>query len=212
MRLKKVKNAKEIVENSKYFVENPVEKKGGWKEIFGNNNPIHIEIGMGKGKFIINMARKYPNVNFVGIEKYDSVLVKAVKQLDELEEKIPNLKLLLYDADNISEVFEKEIVRIYLNFSDPWPKSKHEKRRLTSQTFLKKYDNLFIDRKEIIQKTDNRTFFDFSVESIKEYGYTIEELTNDLYSLNDESNVPTEYEEKFSSRGVKINRLKAYKE
>lgn len=212
MRLKKVKNAKEIVENSKYFVDNPEEKSGKWIEIFGNDNPIHIEIGMGKGKFIINMAKKYPNINFIGIEKYDSVLVKAVKQLDELDGNIPNLKLLLYDADNISEVFCNEIERIYLNFSDPWPKSKHEKRRLTSQNFLKKYDNLFVNRKDIIQKTDNRNFFDFSLQSIEEYGYTIDEITYDLYSLNDESNVPTEYEEKFNSRGIKINRLKAHKD
>ncbi len=212
MRLKKVKNAKEIVENSKYFVDNPEEKSGKWIEIFGNDNPIHIEIGMGKGKFIINMAKKYPNINFIGIEKYDSVLVKAVKQLDELDGNIPNLKLLLYDADNISEVFCNEIERIYLNFSDPWPKSKHEKRRLTSQNFLKKYDNLFVNRKDIIQKTDNRNFFDFSLQSIEEYGYTIDEITYDLYSLNDENNVPTEYEEKFNSRGIKINRLKAHKD
>lgn len=212
MRLKKVKNAKEIVENSRYFVNNPEEKSGKWIEIFGNDNPIHIEIGMGKGKFIINMAKKYPNINFIGIEKYDSVLVKAVKQLDELDGNIPNLKLLLYDADKISEVFCNEIERIYLNFSDPWPKSKHEKRRLTSQNFLKKYDNLFVNKKDIIQKTDNRKFFDFSLQSIEEYGYTIDEITYDLYSLNDESNVPTEYEEKFNSRGIKINRLKAHKD
>ena len=212
MRLKKVKNAKEIVENSKYFVDNPEEKSGKWIEIFGNDNPIHIEIGMGKGKFIINMAKKYPNINFIGIEKYDSVLVKAVKQLDELDGNIPNLKLLLYDADNISEVFCNEIERIYLNFSDPWPKSKNEKWRLTSQNILKKYDNLFVNRKDIIQKTDNRNFFDFSLQSIEEYGYTIDEITYDLYSLNDESNVPTEYEEKFNRRGIKINRLKAHKD
>lgn len=212
MRLKKVKDAKEIVQKSNYFVECPEEKKGKWQEIFGNSNPIHIEIGMGKGKFIINMAKKYPNINFIGIEKYDSVLVKAVKQLDELEEPLTNLKLLLFDAENISEVFENEIELIYLNFSDPWPKSKHEKRRLTSGVYLAKYDSLFIGDKKIIQKTDNRTFFDFSLQSIKDYGYTIDEVTYDLYSLNDADNVPTEYEEKFNSIGTPINRLKAHKE
>lgn len=212
MRLKKVKNAKEIVVSSEYFVCTPEEKNGKWREVFENDNPIHIEIGMGKGKFIINMAKKYPNINFIGIEKYDSVLVKAVKQLDAFETKLSNLKLLLYDADNISEVFNNEIERIYLNFSDPWPKSKHEKRRLTSQNFLRKYDNLFVNKKEIIQKTDNRTFFDFSLQSIEEYGYTIDEVTYDLYSLNDENNVPTEYEEKFNSKGIKINRLRAHKD
>ena len=212
MRLKKVKDAKEIVQKSNYFVENPKEKKGKWQEIFGNSNPIHIEIGMGKGKFVINMAKKYPDINFVGIEKYDSVLVKAVKQLDELEEKLPNLKLLLFDAEDISEVFENEIELIYLNFSDPWPKAKHEKRRLTSRVYLAKYDSLFVGDKKIIQKTDNRTFFDFSFQSIEDYGYTIDEVTYDLYSLNDADNVPTEYEEKFNSIGTPINRLKAHKE
>lgn len=212
MRLKKIKDAKEIVQKSSYYVENPMEIKGKWDGVFEKKQPIHIEIGMGKGKFIINMARKYPYINFIGIEKYDSVLVKAVKQLDALEENLSNLKLLLFDAENISEVFDKEIELIYLNFSDPWPKSKHEKRRLTSSTYLKKYDSLFMNQKRIIQKTDNRTFFDFSLQSIEEYGYTIEEVTYDLYSLNDEENVPTEYEEKFNSLGTPINRLKAYKD
>ena len=212
MRLKKVKDAKEIVQNSNYYIENPQEKKGKWQEIFSNSNPIRIEIGMGKGKFIINMAKKYPDINFIGIEKYDSVLVKAVKQLAELEEDIPNLKLLLFDAENISEVFENEIELIYLNFSDPWPKSKHEKRRLTSNVYLAKYDSLFTGDKKIIQKTDNRTFFDFSLQSIEDYGYTIDEVTYDLYSLNDVDNVPTEYEEKFNSLGTPINRLIAHKE
>lgn len=212
MRLKKVKDAKETVQKSLYYVENPKEKKGKWNNLFDNQNSIHIEIGMGKGKFIINMAKKYPNINFIGIEKYDSVLVKAVKQLEELETPLSNLKLLLFDAEEIAEVFEKEIELIYLNFSDPWPKSKHEKRRLTSSTYLAKYDTLFKEHKNIIQKTDNRTFFDFSLQSIKDYGYTIDEVTYDLYSLNDETNVPTEYEEKFSSLGTPINRLKAHKD
>ena len=125
---------------------------------------------------------------------------------------LPNLKLLLFDAENISEVFESEIEMIYLNFSDPWPKSKHEKRRLTSNVYLSKYDTLFANTKKIIQKTDNRTFFDFSLQSIKDYGYTIDEVTYDLYSLNDVDNVPTEYEEKFNSIGTPINRLIAHKE
>lgn len=212
MRLKKVKDAKETVQKSLYYVENPKEIKGKWNNLFANDNPIRIEIGMGKGKFIINMAKKYPNINFVGIEKYDSVLVKAVKQLDELEAPLSNLKLLLFDAEEIAEVFEKEIELIYLNFSDPWPKSKHEKRRLTSSTYLSKYDTLFKEQKNIIQKTDNRSFFDFSLQSIEDYGYTIDEVTYDLYSLNDETNVPTEYEEKFSGLGTPINRLKAHKD
>lgn len=211
MRLKKVKNAKEDIEKSIYYVNNPEENKGKWKEIFENERPIHIEIGMGKGNFIINMAIKYPNINFVGIEKYDSVLVKAVKHLDELEEKIPNLKLILCDAEKISDIFKNEIERIYLNFSDPWPKSKHEKRRLTSSNFLVKYDSIFVNAKEIIQKTDNRALFDFSIQSMSNYGYKIEDITYDLYSINDEDNVPTEYEMKFNMQGIKINRLIARK-
>ena len=211
MRLKKVKNAKEDVMMSTYYVESPEGYKGNWKNLFGNKNPIHIEVGMGKGKFIIGMARKYPNINFIGIEKYDSVLVRAVEMLRDMEE-FKNLKLLLLDAEKIEEIFEKEIERIYLNFSDPWPKARHEKRRLTSEVFLRKYDAIFENKKEIIQKTDNREFFDFSLDSIKNYGYVIDEYTYDLYAENDVNNIPTEYEEKFSSKGIKTNRLKAHKD
>ncbi len=211
MRLKKVKNAKETVVSSLYYVDDIESKKGNWKEVFGNDKPIHIEIGMGKGKFIIGMALAHPEINFIGIEKYDSVLVRAVNTLAEMD-LVPNLKLLLFDAENIENVFEKEVDKLYLNFSDPWPKSKHEKRRLTSEVFLKKYDNIFRDSKQIIQKTDNKDFFDFSLESIRNYGYTIDEFTYDLYSENDTTNIATEYEEKFNSEGIKINRLKAHKD
>lgn len=210
MRLKKVKNAKERVEASEYFVCNPKDNIGRWQEVFKNENPIHIEIGMGKGKFIINMAKTYPNINFIGIEKYDSVMVKALNTLDE-EEKIPNLKLVLTDANDIEEVFKNDVDRIYLNFSDPWPKSKHEKRRLTSKNFLEKYDNVFKGKKEIFQKTDNFDFFEYSRKSFLEYGYEIKNLTYDLHN-EDIFNIPTEYEEKFSAKGVKINRLEAYKD
>lgn len=210
MRLKKVKNAKERVEASEYFVCNPKDNIGRWQEVFKNENPIHIEIGMGKGKFIINMAKTYQNINFIGIEKYDSVMVKALNILDE-EEKIPNLKLVLTDANDIEEVFKNDVDRIYLNFSDPWPKSKHEKRRLTSKNFLEKYDNVFKGKKEIFQKTDNFDFFEYSRKSFLEYGYEIKNLTYDLHN-EDIFNIQTEYEEKFSAKGVKINRLEAYKD
>lgn len=210
MRLKKVKNAKERVEASEYFVCNPKDNIGRWQEVFKNENPIHIEIGMGKGKFIINMAKTYPNINFIGIEKYDSVMVKALNILDE-EEKIPNLKLVLTDANDIEEVFKNDVDRIYLNFSDPWPKSKHEKRRLTSKNFLEKYDNVFKGKKEIFQKTDNFDFFEYSRKSFLEYGYEIKNLMYDLHN-EDIFNIQTEYEEKFSAKGVKINRLEAYKD
>ena len=210
MRLKKIKNAKEMVEASKYYVANPAMQRGKWHALFGNDHPIHVEIGMGKGRFIIQMAMLHPEVNFIGIEKYDSVLVKATKALESLA-MLPNLKLLLADAEEIVSFFEKEIAQIYLNFSDPWPKSKHEKRRLTSHPFLEKYDAIFETDSMIVQKTDNREFFDYSCESLKQYGYELTEVTYDLYAEEDVTNVPTEYEEKFHRLGVNINRVKAQK-
>ena len=141
MRLKHVKGAEDIVENSSYVIKNPENNKEIFNKLFGNNNPIHIEIGMGKGNFIINNNIKYPNINFIGIEKYDSVMVKAIRILEELD--LPNLRLIRMDANNIEEVFDKEIDKIYLNFSDPWPKERHAKRRLTSPNFLAKYSNIF---------------------------------------------------------------------
>lgn len=210
MRLKKIKGADTKVNASSYIIKEPKDYKSKWSEVFENENPIHIEIGMGKGNFIIGMAKKYPNINFVGIEMYDSVLVKAVQKLDEQTEKICNLRLIRMDAQEINEVFDKEISLIYLNFSDPWPKKKHTKRRLTSIEFLKKYDLIFKDEKVIFQKTDNNDLFDFSMETLQEYGYTLKYLTRDLHSENT-PNIQTEYEEKFSKNGVKINRLEAYK-
>lgn len=209
MRLKKVKGAKERIAISTYYVESPENFKGKWQEVFKNNNPIHIEIGMGKGHFILGMAKRNPNINYIGIEMYDSVLVRAVQLLEKEEMKLPNLKLLLLDARNVDEVFEKEIERIYLNFSDPWPKAKHSKRRLTSEIFLEKYDKILKNDKSIIMKTDNDNLFEFSLEMLAQHGYNLIEVTRDLHSLNDESNVFTEYERKFSEKGVKINRVKA---
>ena len=210
MRLKKIKNAIEDIKSSKYYVEEPALNRAKWHTIFGNDLPIDIEIGMGKGNFIINMAKEYPNTNFIGIEKYDSVMVKAVRKLNTIPE-LKNLKLILYDARDIENIFKKEIHRIYLNFSDPWPKSKHEKRRLTSSTFLEKYEKIFENRKEIFQKTDNISFFEFSYASLKENGYTIKYITNDLWNDTTILNIPTEYEEKFVKLGIKINSLHAYK-
>lgn len=209
MRLKKVKGALERIELSKYYVNNPEQYKDNWNKVFQNENPIRLEIGMGKGHFIIGMAKKFPDVNFIGIEMYDSVMVKATDALEKEEEYIPNLKLILMDARNIENVFEKEIDRIYLNFSDPWPKARHAKRRLTSKVFLDKYDLVFKGQKSIFMKTDNDDLFEFSIESLKEHGYTLSDVTRDLHSLNEEDNVMTEYERKFSEKGVKINRLKA---
>ena len=210
MRLKKVKGAGEKIDKSSYIIKNPVSCKGNFKNLFKNNNPIEIEIGMGKGTFIINKALKNPNINYIGIEKFDSVIVRAVEKLEELE--IENLKLIRMDAMEIENVFEKEIDTIYLNFSDPWPKERHSKRRLTSETFLIKYDNLFKNKKRIIMKTDNRKLFEFSIKTLTDYGYKIEKLSLDLYSDDIKDNIPTEYETKFVSNGDRIYMIDVYKD
>lgn len=210
MRLKNVKNAKDIINNSKYIVLNPYDYKGKWNSLFKNNNPINIEIGMGKGNFIIGMAKKNKDINFIGIEMFDSVIVRAVQKLEN--EDIPNLKLIRLDANYIEDIFDKEINTIYLNFSDPWPKKRHAKRRLTSHLFLEKYDNIFKFKKEIIQKTDNINLFSYSIASLSTYGYTLDYVTLDLLSENDPDNVLTEYESKFNSKGVRICKLVAHKD
>ena len=209
MRLKNVKNAKNIVNSSNYIVENPEEHKGNWNKVFDNDKEIYIEIGMGKGDFIIGMAKLYPNINFIGIEMFDSVMARAVQKLEE--ENIPNLKLIRMDANEIENVFDKEIDRIYLNFSDPWPKNRHSKRRLTSHTLLSKYDSVFKGEKIIMQKTDNIDLFAFSIESLSTYGYTLKNVTLDLANNPVENNVETEYEKKFKAIDKKICRLEAYK-
>mgnify|MGYP004508522889 FL=1 len=210
MRLRNIKGANKIIEESKYIILNPETKKNNWKEIFKNNNPIHIEIGMGKGDFIIGMAKKYKNINFIGIEMYDSVIVKAVQKLED--EEIPNLRLIRMDANKIEDVFNKEIDLIYLNFSDPWPKNRTAKRRLTHKNFLDKYENIFKDKKTIYQKTDNMHLFEFSIESLSEYGYKLRNISLDLAHSDFTDNVMTEYEKKFTLAGDRINRLEAYKD
>mgnify|MGYP000739902882 FL=1 len=205
MRLRNVKGAKEIIDNSSYIIKNPIDYKGDYQKIFENNNPIHIEIGMGKGDFIIENAKKYPNINFIGIEKFDSVIVRAVQKLEN--EEIPNLKLIKIDANEIDDVFDKEISVIYLNFSDPWPKARHAKRRLSSEIFLNKYDSVFIDKKRIIMKTDNRKLFEYSIKSFTDYGYKIEDISLNLYEDDIKNNVPTEYETRFHNRGCLIYKV-----
>ena len=208
MRLRNVKNAKEIVSNSKYIINNPKEYKGKYKEIFNNNKPICLEIGMGKGDFIINMALEHPDINFIGLEKYQSIIVRAIEKLEKLE--LNNLKLICIDAKELDTVFDKEIDTIYLNFSDPWPKKRHAKRRLTSDTFLPIYDKLFTGTKRIVQKTDNIALFEYSIISLSNYGYKIVDISLDLHST-DKENIMTEYEKKFSGKGFKINYLEALK-
>ena len=204
MRLKHIKNAEEIISKSKYLVKSPRENKGNWNKVFNNDNNIEVEIGMGKGKFIIEKAIQNPNINYIGIEKYDSPLVSAVKKLEELE--INNLKLICIDALGIEEVFDHEIDKIYLNFSDPWPKKRHAKRRLTSSIFLNKYENLFKNEKHIEMKTDNDDLYDYSCESFIENGYDIVKTdTNYLDTIR------TEYEDKFIGLGKNINYISVVK-
>lgn len=209
MRQRNVKNKKEIINNSKYIIINPEDYIGKWKNLFNNSNPIYIEIGMGKGDFILENAMTYPNINFIGIEKYDSIIALAIKKIEENE--LDNLKLIRMDALNINNVFKKEIDKIYLNFSDPWPKERHAKRRLTSDVFLDKYDILFKNIKVIEMKTDNQNLFEYSLISFNNSSYKIEEISLDLHHSNKENNIMTEYEKKFASKNNRIYYVKVVK-
>lgn len=208
MRLRNVPKAKEILDNSNYIIHNYLEMTGNFHSVFSNDNPIYLEIGTGKGNFIIENAKRYPNINFIGIEKYDSVLVRAIEKLGCLE--LDNLRFIRTDAKNIDNIFNKEISKLYLNFSDPWPKDRHEKRRLTSDTFLKRYDNIFVNDKIIEFKTDNRKLFEYSVKSFTDYNYRINSLSLDLHQ-DTSDNIMTEYEEKFSKKGQVIYYIKVSK-
>ena len=211
MRLRNVPGARETIIENQFSVQQPEQMKGKWAEVFQNDHPIHIEVGMGKGQFIIEMGRRIPEVNYIGIEKYSSVLVRAVEKLEDFEQD--NLRLIRMDAENIEEVFDKdEVDRIYLNFSDPWPKDRHAKRRLTSTRFLERYDNILTPEGRVMFKTDNKDLFDFSLEQVEEAGWILESHTYDLHhSEYNEGNVMTEYEEKFSAKGNPICRLVAYR-
>ena len=173
MRLRNVPGARETIIENQFSIQQPEQMKGKWHEVFQNDHPIHIEVGMGKGQFIIEMARRNPEVNYIGIEKYSSVLVRAVEKLEDFEQD--NLRLIRMDAENIEEVFDKdEVDRIYLNFSDPWPKDRHAKRRLTSTRFLERYDNILTPEGRVMFKTDNKDLFDFSLEQVEEAGWILE--------------------------------------
>lgn len=201
MRLRNVKNKQEIMAKATNLIINPKDYIGKWNEVFGNNNPIYIEIGMGKGDFIIENAKTYPNINFIGIEKFDSVIVRAIEKVPE---DLTNLKLIRMDAKEIDEVFSKEVERIFLNFSDPWPKKRHHDRRLTSHIFLKKYDSIFKNDNVIYQKTDNRDLFEYSLISMSTYGYKLEDISLDLHNSNYEDIIMTEYEKRFVEKGNNI--------
>ncbi len=207
MRLRNVKNKEKILESSKYLVKNAEQNIGRWDKVFGNNNPIYVEIGMGKGKFIIENALSNPNINFIGIEKYDSVLAKS---LPKIPNDLDNLLIIRMDALNIERIFSKEIDRLYLNFSDPWPKNRHHLRRLSSRVFLEKYDSIFKDVCEIYQRTDNQDLYIYSLESYSSYGYTLSDISFDLHKEK-EGLITTEYEDKFVGKGMPIYAVVARK-
>ncbi len=209
MRLRNVKGSREVIAASRYVIKNETEKKGRWKEVFGNGNRIHIEIGMGKGAFLTTMAQANPYTNYIGIEKYSSVLIRAIEKQEELE--LPNLYFIRMEAEYIDEVFAPgEVGRIYLNFSDPWPKDRHAKRRLTSKEFLNRYTKILTEDGLVIFKTDNRELFDFSLEQIPEAGWELVDYTYDLHnSAYVKGNIMTEYEAKFVGEGKPICRLTA---
>jgi len=205
MRLRNKKGAHNIIASSDYIVLNPESYKGKFKQLFQNDNDIEIEIGMGKGDFIIGKAINNPDINFIGIEKYATVLVSAMKKLNNMS--LPNLKIINLDANFIEDVFDKEIDKLYLNFSDPWPKKKHANRRLTSKIFLDKYKSIFKNDKIIEMKTDNRNLFEYSIVSLSNNDYVIEEINLDLHFQEPIDNVMTEYEKKFVSLGNRIYKL-----
>jgi len=210
VRLRNIKGADEIIKKSSYLISDYEKYKGNFKSIFNNSNNIEIEIGMGKGNFIIEKARLNPDINFIGIEKYATVLVSAFKKLEDID--LPNLRIINMDANFIDDVFLNEIDKVYLNFSDPWPKKKHSNRRLTSHIFLNKYSNIFKNDRIIEMKTDNMGLFEYSLVSLSENGYILKQVNLDLYKTDLEGNVQTEYEKKFSSKGMPIYKLVAIQE
>ena len=197
MRIRNLKNKEEILDNCSFLLNNPKEYKGKFKELFNNDNPIYVEIGMGKGQFIYQNAKKYKDINFIGIERFDSIMAKAILKM----EKLDNLILIKYDANLIDDLFDHEIDKIYLNFSDPWPKNRHENRRLTSKLFLEKYKNIFKDKERIEVRTDNRDFFLYSVESLGDMGYLLNDVS---FNYQSPDLIMTEYESKFRGKGANI--------
>ena len=208
MRLRHIPGAEQMIEENPHVVHGAKEKKGTWQQIFGNDHPIRIEVGMGKGQFILEQASRNPDVNFVGIEKYSTVLLKAIRKREQME--LSNIYFLCEDARELAEIFGPgEVERIYLNFSDPWPKDRHAKRRLTSKQFFERYDGILKKDGIVEFKTDNDLLFQFSLEQVPEAGWNLDKFTWDLH--NDEEmvkgNVMTEYESKFSAMGNPIHKL-----
>ncbi len=211
MRLRNIPHADDVILAHAAAIKNETEQKGNWHTLFGNNHPIHIEIGMGKGQFLLTLAKKYPTINYIGIERYSSVLLKGLQKRARLE--LENIYFLCIDARDLADIFGPgEVSRIYLNFSDPWPKDRHAKRRLTSVNFMEVYDKVLKPDGVVEFKTDNRGLFEFSLGSIQEAGWKIKYHTFDLHhSEYAEGNVMTEYEMKFSSKGNSICKLVAFR-
>lgn len=210
MRLRNKPWAEEfIASHPEVIIPNPEEFKGNWQRIFGNDNPVHIEVGTGKGQFVTGMALANPDINYIGIELYTSVIVVALEKVIEANTP-PNLRLLKVNGADLAKYFTKgDVSRVYLNFSDPWPKTRHAKRRLTHGGFLKLYESILIDNGEIHFKTDNRGLFEYSLISISEYGMLLKYVSLDLHVNMPEDNIMTEYEEKFSAKGQPIYRLES---
>lgn len=211
MRLRNIPGADDVIRKHPIAIKNETEKKGQWNKVFGNDNPIHIEIGMGKGQFLLTLAKQNPNINYIGIERYSSVLLRALEKFDTEEfMELQNIRFICMDAFELPEVFFLgEVAKIYLNFSDPWPKSRHANRRLTSTRFFGQYDKVLAQNGVVEFKTDNRPLFEFSLEQVEEAGWRLLAHTFDLHNdeAMNEGNVMTEYEEKFSSMGNPIHKL-----
>lgn len=211
MRLRNIPGADDVIMRHPVAIKQEKEYRGKWNQTFGNDNPIHIEIGMGKGQFLLTLAKRNPDINYIGIERYSSVLLRALEKIDTEEFcELTNVRFICMDAMELPEVFEKnEVDKIYLNFSDPWPKARHAKRRLTSTQFLAQYDKVLTPEGVVEFKTDNSLLFDFSLEQVEEAGWELLGVTFDLH--HDEKmnigNIMTEYEEKFSSMGNPIHKL-----
>lgn len=210
MRLRNIPGSREAIRDSEYTLETPVENKGKWREIYGISGEIHIEIGMGKGRFIMDMAAAHPEVYYIGIEKYSSVLLRGLQKL-ELS-PLPNITFIRMEAEEIENVFDKgEVDRIYLNFSDPWPKDRHAKRRLPSGAFLARYGKILSSNRRVEFKTDNRDLFDFALAESADEGCGFRQVlvSYDLHADQElmKDNIMTEYEEKFSGMGNPIYKL-----
>ena len=210
MRLRKDPRAEQYIQESEIVVSNPEDYKGKWHTLFGNNNKVHVEFGMGKGGFIIELAKQNPHINYIGVELFETVVYKACKKA-EREEASGNLRYLFYNVEKCGDVFEKgEVDRIYLNFSDPWPKNRHANKRLTYSAFLDKYEQILNPQGEIHFKTDNKGLFEFSLNQLSDKDWKMKNITLDLHASDMEDNIMTEYEARFSSMGMPIYRLECF--